>query len=196
MSEPVPDPELGAALVSLELADLRLRPWWAAHWVAAGLGGERLAELAGLGGVEREVSDLWPLALAELGVATPVVGARRTAAPWMARQVLEGRRDLPWLQRELWPYREDTTDDDEALDGVVYAVDELLGLLERAELARRPPRRRRGLLWRGRVPEVSEQQERESRALVDAVVVALADGGVEAAAAVLDARSAGTVGGR
>lgn len=185
MAEPVPDPRLGAALVSLELADLRLRPWWAAHWVAAGLGGERLAELAGLSGDEREVSDLWPEALHELGVAVPVVGARRTAAPWMARQVLDQRRDERWLLRELWPYRDDPADDDEALDAVVYAVDELLGLLERAEIARRAPRRRRLTLRRPRGPEVPEEQEREWRTLVDAVVVALADGGVQAAEQVL-----------
>jgi len=174
----VPEPALAAALVALDLADRRVRPMWAAHWVADGLGGPRTAELAGLRGDEREVSDLWPESLAELGAAHAVVAPRRTAAAWCAQQVVSGRHDAAWLVRTLWPHQGwDEGDGDGEVDSVVYALDDLLDRIPVA--ADHPPCRRRAR-------QRADEQARTWQLLVDVVVAAMAAGGITAAAAALD----------
>jgi hypothetical protein len=90
-------PALRAALL-YEVGEIREqdRPMLAAHWLAEGLGGEAVLELASLGGNEPEVNELWTLALAELGVTLPVTRGREGAA-WAAQRVLDGERDMFWL---------------------------------------------------------------------------------------------------
>lgn len=68
---------LTAALRELQLLDRRERPMLAAHRLAQDLGGEVVAELAGLSGDEPEVGAPWPAAMAELDVPAPVGRARR-----------------------------------------------------------------------------------------------------------------------
>lgn len=183
MVDDVPEPELGAALVALELVDPRVRPVWAAHWIAGGLGGARTAELAGLRGDEPEVSDLWPEVLAELGAAHVVLRPRRSAAAWCAQQVVAGRHDARWLVRALWP--DDGWgggDGDVEADDVVHVLDDLVAGIPLA--AEHPPR------WR-RDRQRADEQSREWQRQLDAAVTAMAAGGVPAAAAVLEDDGAG-----
>lgn len=175
-------PAVAAALHQLGVLDPAERPLLAAHWVAAGLGGEVLADLAGLRRGDRVASDLWPAALAELGVGTPVVLARRVAAPWLAQQVLRGERDLDDLVGVLWPTAPEPPDGDEELDRVVYTIDDVLdwtgdltsGAVRRGRRGRRVP------------PEHAERAQRAVDAVATAVA-ALAAGDVLGAVAALRA---------
>ena len=92
-----PIPVLRAALL-YEVGEIREqdRPMLAAHWLAEGVGGDAVLELASLRGHEPEVNELWTLALAELGVTLPVTRGRQGAA-WAAQRVIDGERDVFWL---------------------------------------------------------------------------------------------------
>ena len=125
--EPVP-PLLAATLFHIGQIRDRDRPMLAAHWLAEGRDGEALLELASLSGPEREVDELWPLALEELGVHLPVTGARAAMA-WAARRVLDGERDPRWLVRALWPGQD--VGEDPQLDTLVYTVQDWLAWLDR-----------------------------------------------------------------
>ena len=107
------------------------RPMLAAYWLADGLGGDAVLELASLHGNEPEVSELWPLALTEMGVAMPVIRAR-VAAVWAAQRVLERERDSFWLAEFLRPRRPESSDDPE--------LDRLAREFYEAVLAGRPVR--------------------------------------------------------
>jgi hypothetical protein len=106
-----PMPALRAALL-YEVGEIREqdRPMLAAHWLAEGLGGDAVLELASLRGNEAEVNELWTLALAELGVALPVTLGRQGAV-WAAQRVLDGERDTFWLAAFLRPRSSRVGDD-------------------------------------------------------------------------------------
>ncbi|MEH3076699.1 MAG: hypothetical protein PGN11_08440 [Quadrisphaera sp.] len=173
-------PALAAALHELDVLDPRQRPLLAAHWVAQGLGGPVLSQLAGLHGDEREVADLWPPALQELGVDAHLVRTRRTALPWVMSQLKTGERDLPWVLHVLWPTRADTDEDDD-LDSIVYSIDTALdyigALQERSDVRRRTHRG----------PHRDQEVVADLRARVAGAVEALERCDIDAAAAALDA---------
>lgn len=172
-------PALAAALYELDVLDPRQRPMLAAHWVAQGLGGPVLSELAGLHGDEREVADLWIPALREMGVDTPLIRTRRTALPWVMSQMNTGERDLPWVLHVLGPTRTDT-DEDDVLDSIIYSIDTALDYI--GALQERP--------HVGRTHRGSRKDQKvvaDLRARVAGAVEALERGDVDAAAAVLDA---------
>lgn len=76
--EVAPSPGLVTAWAVLGILPLEQVPLWAAHWLAEGLDGEVLRELAGLSGADvQAVRELLPGALAEVGV--DVSGPRRSA---------------------------------------------------------------------------------------------------------------------
>jgi hypothetical protein len=134
------EPVVAAALRQLGPLDDRDLPMLAAHWVAQGRGGEVLVELAGLHGNEREIADLWPAAVAEVGVTVPVPRDRLVSLPWVAGQVAAGRRPLGWLVTVLWPpvYVGSEPDaaapdaEEQLLDEIVYNLDDILEFAERA----------------------------------------------------------------
>jgi hypothetical protein len=171
-------PYLAAALDELDFLERRDRPKLAAHWVAQGLGGNHLVDLAGLHGHEPEVSDLWPLGLAEVGVSLPVHRARRTALPWLTARMSSPQEDLPWLLRVLWPSNASDSDDDELLDQVVCAMDAHLDYLGALEENRS---KRRLSLSHGRDDDLRGRL----RAEVAAATEALTRGDVDGAAATL-----------
>jgi hypothetical protein len=123
------------------------RPMLAAYWLAEDKGGDAVLELASLRGHEPEVSDLWPMALQELGVMLPITSAR-VAMAWAAQRVLDRERDLRWMVRMLWPdQRHEGSDPD--FEELIYTLDDWLdwtgrdlrgrqpGVKARAESARR-----------------------------------------------------------
>ncbi|SNR95016.1 hypothetical protein [Blastococcus mobilis] len=155
---PSPEPEspgevldavVAAALRQLGALDDRNLPMLAAHWVAQGRDGEVLVELAGLHGAEREIADLWPAVLAEVGIAVPVPRDRLVALPWVAGQVAAGQRPLGWLVTVLWPPLYVPAEPDAAapdaeeqlLDEIVYTLDDILDFAERVagDAAQRTP---------------------------------------------------------
>ncbi|HEU0101278.1 MAG TPA: hypothetical protein VFR07_03080 [Mycobacteriales bacterium] len=76
--EVAPSPELVAAWAALGILRFERVPLWAACWLADGLDGEALGELAGLSGADvQAVRELLPRALAELGAGRE--GSRRSA---------------------------------------------------------------------------------------------------------------------
>lgn len=180
------DPVVAVALRQLGALEDRNLPMLAAHWVAQGRGGDVLVELAGLHGTEREIGDLWPTALSEVGVATPVGHDRLVALPWVAAQVAAGRRELRWLVTVLWPpVRFDTgrrgnpaDREEELLDAVVYALEDVLEFAARVagDAAARSP-------WWRRHGQAEQAGVRKARLQVERVVAALTRGDVAAAAA-------------
>ncbi|SOE03802.1 DUF4240 domain-containing protein [Blastococcus haudaquaticus] len=137
--EPLP-PALAAVLYDRGHLRERDRPMLAAHWLAEGREGEALLELASLTGHEREVGELWPLVLAELGVGPPP-GGPRAAMAWGAGQVLADREDLRWLVRLLWTG--DTFGADPDMDTLVYTLDDWLDWTDRDLTSRRAAVRER-----------------------------------------------------
>lgn len=167
---PMP-PAVAAALFLDGLLRGEDRPMLAAHWLAEGMDGEALRELAGLSGSEYEVGDLWPAALEDAGVTLPAGGARVTAA-WAAQRVLDGTEDLRWLVRVLWPpRRDDPEDQDPALDTLIYTIDDWLDWMD--------PR------LHGRRSDAERQRIGSARAALDAAVEALARDDVPGAARAL-----------
>ena len=102
----------------------------AARWLAEGRDGEALRELASLSGREREINDLWPAALAEVGVHLPLGEPRRVALAWAAGHVVRCDWDARLLVRVLWPPDDDSGDDEE-LDRLIYTIDDYLDWTER-----------------------------------------------------------------
>ena len=151
------------------------RPMLAAYWLAEDSGGEAVLELASLRGHEPEVSDLWPRALAELGVALPVTTTRATM-PWAARRVLDGERDARWLVRMLAGDFEwgDPPDDFEQL---VLQLDHVLDWTDRDLQSREPGVRTRAVT---------------ARAALDAAVQAMARDDVIGALGALDGAGTST----
>lgn len=148
-------PERAAALVELgELPHERL-PMLAAHWLASGRDGEALRELAGLHGREPEVWDLWPDALAEVGVVLPVQRPRRTAISWAAAQVVGGVIDVRQFLRLLWP---DHTAPDDELDLIIWSIDDRQDYADDCLAGRG-----------GRRPEDAEEPLAEVRAAIEAL---------------------------
>ena len=178
-------PALAAALQERGALDPRQRPMLAAHWLVDGHDGPALRALAGLRGEEREVSDLWPAALAELGVPQPLPAGRALVLPWAAARVLAGERDLRWLLRLAWPdpdrrgdrdgdAEEDVVDVVDVVDRIVYSLDELLDTLEhtRRDTSASPSRRRRK----------AREQEREALLLQETQLLGEAQQALEAIA--------------
>lgn len=131
----VMDPLRAAALHERGQLDDRSLPMLAAHWLAEGRSGEALLELASLSGGEREVTELWPLVLAELD-AGPPTAHRRDAMAWGAGLVVSGDRETRWLVRLIWPVPDDHGDPD--LDELVYTIDDWLDWTARDLRSRRP----------------------------------------------------------
>lgn len=165
------EPVVAAALRQLGAVDDRHLPMLAAHWVAQGRDGEVLVELAGLHGDEREIADLWPAALAEVGVAVPVPRDRSVALPWVAGQVAAGRRPLSWLVTVLWPplYVDSEPDaaapdtEEQLLDEIVYALDDVLEFAERVGAMPHTGRRGGGTMGARRRPGCRTRCDRPSR---------------------------------
>lgn len=82
-------PLLARTLLDLGWLAPMSRPLLAAHWLAAGLDGAAMRDLAGRAALDPEVSVLWRAALLEAGVA-PGESAREQAAGYLAEQVLAG----------------------------------------------------------------------------------------------------------
>ena len=168
----VVSPQVAAALSLVGRLDRDDRPMLAAHWLAAGLDGETLRDVAWRSAGDRDVDDLWPAALAEAGAPLPASRPRRTAATWAAEKVLSGQQDARWLVELLWP--PNAPDDvDEELDAVVYTIDDCLDYADRALTGEN-----------GYHPSEAEQPLAEVRAAVEA----LARDDVPAAWRVLDHR--------
>ena len=148
-------PERAAALVELGELERERLPMLAARWLAAGRDGEALRDLAGLQGREPEVWDLWPDALAEVGVVLPVQRPRRTAISWAAAQVVGGVIDVREFLRLLWP---DHTAPDGELDCLVYTIDDLQEYADDCLAGRR-----------GRRPEDAEESLRTVREAIAAL---------------------------
>lgn len=123
--EPLP-PLLAAELFERGRIHPHDRPMLAAHWLAEGRGGEALLDLASLRGHEPEVSDLWPLALAELDVTLPITNAR-VAMAWAAKRVVDGERDARWLVRMLWLPEFAPVDEQSDFERLVLQLDDRLG---------------------------------------------------------------------
>ena len=119
------DPTLTAALLTMGLVDTRDLPLLAAYWLGAGHEGPSLVEMAVLTRNDvREISDTWPMVLAEVCPNFDSALARRRAAQYLADEHLQGRLDLRRLLRILWP-APDGGPSDATLDGIVYQLDEL-----------------------------------------------------------------------
>jgi hypothetical protein len=180
LGEP-PAPELAAALVQMNLIDLRQRPWLAADWLARGHDGPRLRELAGLRGHEPEVTDLWPAALAELDVPTPLPQARRLAAVWAAQQVCTGQQDPSWFAPAV---TSSTGRQDDVVDDVAIGVDHLLDVashLDDEATCLRAPR----LPWRRARADTVQRQADDLRARLVVVLETVAAGRLHRARALL-----------
>ena len=124
------------------------RPMFAAHWLAEGGWGDALVALASLRGPEPEVSELWPLALAELGV--PPTTHPRVAMSWAARRVVAGERDARWLVRVLW-MEWHSVDEQDDFERLVLLVDDYLDWTDRDLHSRRAAERTRAESARGAV---------------------------------------------
>ena len=170
------EPELAAALLARRLLPPEELPMLAAHWLAAGLDGPALRELAGLSRRDPHVRELWAATLGELGVV-PDAGGERAAVVWAARQVAGGQMSARDLVSGFWP------DDDSPseLDGIVYALDEAVEMVGQQEVADNRSHWWRRLL-RGRRPPLYRHDPAE--ALMWAVQ-ALADGDLAEARRVL-----------
>ena len=133
--------EPGLAFALRELSWLRDRelPMLAAHWLAQGLDGPTLRELAGMtpGDLSAAGDSLWREALADAGVVCSAVPVRERAAPYLARIVIEGKLTERRLCEFLWPWQAgDGESEEPAMAALVYGWDELLDYRER--LTRRP----------------------------------------------------------
>ena len=119
------DPTLTAALLTLGLVDTRDLPLLAAYWLAAEHDGPSLVEMAALTRNDvREISDSWPMVLAEVCPNFDSTLARRRAAQYLADEHLQGRLGLRQLLGILWP-APDGESSDTTLDGIIYQLDEL-----------------------------------------------------------------------
>jgi hypothetical protein len=152
-------PLLAATLYERGYLPDRDRPMLAAYWLAEGREGEALLELASLSGHEREVGDLWPLTLAELGVGPPT-GPTRNAMAWGAGHVLAGNRSVRWLVKLLWP-TDDGLGDDPELAQLIYTVDDWLDWTDRDLRSRREDERRRAESARKALHDAVEAMARD-----------------------------------
>ncbi len=180
LGEP-PGPELAAALVQLNLIDRRQRPWLAADWLAQGHDGPRLRELAGLRGTEPEVTDLWPPALAELGVPTPLPQARRLAAVWAAQQVCTGQQNPAWFAPAV---TSSTDPQDDVVDDLAYGVDHLLDVATHLHDEATYLREAR-LPWRRARADTAQREADDLRARLMVVLETVAAGHLHKARALL-----------
>jgi hypothetical protein len=135
------------------------RPMLAAHWLAEGKDGEALLELASLRGHEPEVSDLWPLALAELGVTLPVTSPR-VAMAWAAQRVLGGERDARWLVQTLWMTFDDVDRQDD-FQRLILLIDDVLDWTDRELGSRSAEERERAAQARQAVAAAIEVMARD-----------------------------------
>lgn len=87
-----PSPQDVAAFFVLDRVPTEHVPWIAARWLADGLDGERLRELAGEHGDDTyKIKDLLPLALSEIGVPLPPTAeAVDQTFTYLARRCLAG----------------------------------------------------------------------------------------------------------
>jgi hypothetical protein len=95
-----PTPRSVEAWVVLGVLPAERVPMWAAEWIVQGYGGEALVELAGLSGRDsREVRDLLPAAVAELGVeaGASLEAACKVEYDRIAGLYLAGRASWGWV---------------------------------------------------------------------------------------------------
>lgn len=135
------------------------RPMIAAFWLAEDRGGEAVLELASLHGHEPEVSELWPLALEELGVRLPVNRSPVVMA-WAARRVLSGERNERWLVRMIWPHQ-DELDRESDFDQLVFTLDDWLDRTDRDLRSRQTETRARAESARRAVHTAVEAMARD-----------------------------------
>lgn len=99
-----PAPDVVAAWLVLDELPSDRVPWWAAEWLANGLGGPATAELAGLGRDDpRTVRDLLPAALRELQVPMPrsVTAAVTIAFTRVATLWRDGMAGEQWVVQKV-----------------------------------------------------------------------------------------------
>jgi len=99
-----PTPGVVAAWLALDTLRAESVPMWAANWLVQGHDGESLAELAGLSGREtREVRDLLPAALADMGVdrLSSRQAALKVAYDHIAHMHLTGRVRWAWVANQV-----------------------------------------------------------------------------------------------
>lgn len=100
----VPSPQQVAALLALGQLPAESVPWWAAAWLADGMGAQATAEIAGLNGRDpRAVRDLLPAVLSELNV--PLPGSATASATLvfshLARLCLQGLASEYWVAQKV-----------------------------------------------------------------------------------------------
>ncbi|MGW5190529.1 hypothetical protein ACWEOO_14810 [Kribbella sp. NPDC004138] len=99
-----PTPGLVGAWLALDRLHAESVPMWAASWLVQGYDGASLAELAGLSGRDtREVRDLLPAALADVGV-DPLSSRRaalKVAYDHIANMHLTGRVRWAWVVNQV-----------------------------------------------------------------------------------------------
>lgn len=101
---PAPLPNTLAARLVLGIAPTEDVPWWAAQWLADGYDGPALRELAGLNDRDpREINDLLPAALAEMGVRMPssAAAAANEAFRQIAEMCLSGQAGERWVAQQV-----------------------------------------------------------------------------------------------
>jgi len=93
-----------AALLALDQLPAERVPWWAAAWLADGIGASATAEIAGLNGRDpRAVRDLLPAVLGELNVPVPgtASAAATLAFSHLARLCLRGVASPYWVVQKV-----------------------------------------------------------------------------------------------
>lgn len=108
-NEPRPSPRLVASWLVVGHLPTERVPLWAAHWLAEGMDGPALRELAGLHGDNpHDVRDVLPQALEEAGVLLPESGSDAERAAfreasidvvyrWIAETFIAGRAGPRWV---------------------------------------------------------------------------------------------------
>lgn len=100
----VPSPQQVAALLALGQLPVERVPWWAAEWLADGLGEGATAEIAGLDGRDpHAVGDLLPAVLGELNVPIPgsPVASATLVFSHLAALCLQGPASEYWVAQKV-----------------------------------------------------------------------------------------------
>jgi hypothetical protein len=102
--DPPPRPALAAAPFALGDAPIERLPWWAAAWIADGLDGEALVELAGLSAQDRDaIRDLFPVAMDQLSIPLPSTAVASAVLVFddLARRFLSGTAAPQWVVQRV-----------------------------------------------------------------------------------------------
>jgi hypothetical protein len=99
-----PSPQQAAALLALGELPAERVPWWAAAWLADGLGAEATAEIAGLDGRDpHAIRDLLPAVLSELNapVSNSPAASATLAFSHLASLCLQGLASEYWVTQKV-----------------------------------------------------------------------------------------------